>query len=199
MSDWEHNNFGTDGNKDWMDWTNGSIEGDEKDRELAQLAKVLSPLTEFATPHTATATPNDGSKDFGIAEAWTESFYVSPFLPSTAITDTFASSTSNGGSSFNVGIQGGSFGAVIVDDIPEAAYVPPVPPWMSSRIARDNTSKEQEKFLVRLRQDGVGFEEISVQMKAKFGLEVSANALVKRYQKALDAYLLVSSVIIISG
>ena len=47
-------------------------------------------------------------------------------------------------------------------------------------------------MLISLRQAGVGFEDIAEEMYAKLGVKISPNVLVKRYQKTLDSFLLVS-------
>ena len=58
--------------------------------------------------------------------------------------------------------------------------------------------KEQEEILVQRRAEGVGFNEIAEEIRQKTGVEVTRNALVKRYQKILDSYLVVSSFLHIS-
>lgn len=204
MGSWGYTDLGRDNNNDWMGWSEDrNIDGDGTYQRSSDLTTLNPELTEVATSSeaiTATATGNNGfnMEDPGMAQTWTDSSYAIPFpFLTDPSTEVFPSSSSNIVAGFEGSMQGVLFGAAMAVDIPKAAYVPPVssPPWMSSRVAKENESKEQEKFLVKLRQAGLGFDDISAQMKTKFGLEVSANALVKRYQKAADAYLSVSPII----
>ncbi|KAK5655920.1 hypothetical protein OQA88_5055 [Cercophora sp. LCS_1] len=214
------NKDGTRELMDWINGGNigGNNEGgnDGQQHEPSQLVASPSSFNEIANSldeFTATTTINNSngsssstttnrnglsSQGDGLAQTWANPDLVFSFVPRTPILGVPFSETTSSSSTFGLvpgfvdTSQGGFFGNTIIDNIPEAAYVPPVAPWVSSRIAKDNASKAQEKLLVTLRQAGVGFEDIALEMKAKFGVDVSANALVKRYQKTLDAYLLVS-------
>ena len=83
------------------------------------------------------------------------------------------------------------------------AFVPPAPHAHAHHVlphGKHTTQQQQqhrmklqeEQMLVRLRQAGMGFDAISDEIHSKLGVRISSNALVKRYQKAVDAFLLVS-------
>ncbi|KAK1758975.1 hypothetical protein QBC47DRAFT_97231 [Echria macrotheca] len=52
-----------------------------------------------------------------------------------------------------------------------------------SYLSPEDTTMQQQELLVNLRQQGMRFEAIAERMRMEFGVDLTANALVKRYQK----------------
>ncbi|KAK0750486.1 hypothetical protein B0T18DRAFT_389891 [Schizothecium vesticola] len=80
-------------------------------------------------------------------------------------------------------------GIITSDNIPEQAYVPLALSGQDSKLLKQTVEREQEEILVRRRAEGIGFNHIADEISLKTGVKVTRNALVKRYQKILDSYL----------
>lgn len=70
--------------------------------------------------------------------------------------------------------------------------VPPVFPGYFQQLPKEIQAQQIEIVLISLRQSGVPFAEISNTVKARFGVEMTVNSLVKRFGKLQDQYLGVS-------
>jgi len=86
----------------------------------------------------------------------------------------------------------GHVGITTTENIPEQAYVPLALSGQGSKLLKQTVEREQEEILVRRRAEGIGFNHIADEISLKTGVKVTRNALVKRYQKILDSYLVVS-------
>jgi len=73
-----------------------------------------------------------------------------------------------------------------------ANFMPSVPVTPNRKLPREGWTQEQQNMLIKARQAGLGFTEISAKMRVKHGVEISPNALVKRFQKVQGHYLGVS-------
>jgi len=109
----------------------------------------------------------------------------------------FISNTSSASASWQP-LGSAHAGSTASDNIPAQAYLPPVLFAPCGGFSKKTVEKEQEEILVQRRAEGVGFNEIAEEIRQKTGVEVTRNALVKRYQKILDSYLVVSSFLHIS-
>lgn len=77
-----------------------------------------------------------------------------------------------------------------VDDIMVSPmFMPSAPSHLNLRLPKDGWSQELETMLIDLRRAGYKFPEISNEMRARHGVEISPNALVKRFQKIQELFL----------
>jgi hypothetical protein len=84
--------------------------------------------------------------------------------------------------------------AMAAYDLMSPAYMPmpSVFPGSFQQLPKEIQTQQIEIMLTSLRQSGVQFAEISNMIKAKFGVEMSVNSLVKRFGKLRNLYLGVS-------
>ncbi|RYP56310.1 hypothetical protein DL769_009941 [Monosporascus sp. CRB-8-3] len=72
--------------------------------------------------------------------------------------------------------------------LPAYMLVPPVFPGYFQQLPKEIQAQQIEIVLISLRQSGSQYAEISNTIKALFGVEITANALVKQFGKLQDQY-----------
>ncbi|KAK0655075.1 hypothetical protein B0T16DRAFT_450817 [Cercophora newfieldiana] len=87
--------------------------------------------------------------------------------------------------------SGGQMPAMMDDHSyhPPALFMPALPLAPHPRLPKEGWTQAQQDMLIKGRQAGQGFTEISNEMRVKLGVEISPNALVKRFQKIQETHL----------
>jgi hypothetical protein len=75
---------------------------------------------------------------------------------------------------------------------PPALFMPSLPLAPHPKLPKEGWTQAQQEMLIRGRQAGRGFVDIAEDMRLQFGVEITPNALVKRFGKIQETHLGVS-------